>query len=67
MDEFRSNFRGTDIQHLFEYNILFKLRRWFLLYLIRSTLGLCFHVADFPILNIQSGKKPNPWKQPNPI
>jgi hypothetical protein len=48
MDEFRRNFGVTDIQHPFEDNFLIKLRRWCLLYLTRSILGLCIHVADFP-------------------
>ena len=45
MDEFRRNFGVTDIQHHFEDNVLIKLRRWYLLYLTRSILGLCIHVA----------------------
>ena len=50
MDEFRRNFAGTDIQHPFQDNFLSKLRRWCLSYLARSTLGLCIHATDFPII-----------------
>ena len=52
MGEFRRNFAGTDIQHPFQDNFLSKLRRWCLSYLARSTLGLCIHATDFPILDL---------------
>ena len=53
MDEFRRNFGVTDIQHPFEDNFLIKLCGLYLSYLTRSTLGLCIHATDFPILNFQ--------------
>ena len=53
------NFDGADAQHPFDQTplrrqLLLKLRRWCLLYLTRSALRLCFHVADIPILSIQT-------------